>query len=290
MRLVVSAPAKINLFFDVAGKLDSGYHSLFTIMQSVSLSDKVTLEKSGGEGIFVSVSDPRLPAGEANSAYKAAAAFFKRTGIRPSIKIEIEKKIPVFAGLAGGGADAAAAIVGLDELYGTKLSDAELVEIGISAGSDVPFCIFGGTRLVQNSGDVLSRLKPLKSCFIALAKPDREVSTEAAYKTLDQTHIYGPDRVGALDACARGDFSDICKYAANVFEQAVEVVERVKIKETARSFGARLCQMSGSGPVVFALFEEKENAEACVDELKKFCPDVFLAVPTDKGASVIKTE
>lgn len=286
MKLTVNAPAKINLFLDIIGRLDNGYHSLFMIMQSVGLSDKVTVARSEKSGIFLTCSDERLPSDESNIAYKAAAAFFKKTGISPNVEIGIEKRIPFAAGLAGGSADAAAVIVGLNELYKTDLSQAELCKIGLSIGSDVPFCIVGGTCLSQNTGGVLSQLEPLKDCFIVLAKPEAGVSTAEAYAAADSTYLYRPDSMRMLDACEKGDFEGICKYAGNVFEQVIEVADRVEFKRIMRENGCSLCQMSGSGPTVFALFENRENAEKCAEELKKICPNVFLTVPVAHGAVI----
>lgn len=286
MKLTVNAPAKINLFLDIIGRLDNGYHSLFMIMQSVGLSDTVTVAKSEKSGIFLTCSDERLPSDESNIAYKAAAAFFKKTGISPNVEIGIEKRIPFAAGLAGGSADAAAVIVGLNELYKTDLSQAELCKIGLSVGSDVPFCIVGGTCLSQNTGGVLSQLEPLKDCFIVLAKPEAGVSTAEAYAAADSTYLYRPDSMRMLDACEKGDFEGICKYAGNVFEQVIEVADRVEFKRIMRENGCSLCQMSGSGPTVFALFENRENAEKCAEELKKICPNVFLTVPVAHGAVI----
>ncbi|MDO4495332.1 MAG: 4-(cytidine 5'-diphospho)-2-C-methyl-D-erythritol kinase [Clostridiaceae bacterium] len=286
MKLTVDAPAKINLFLDIVGRLDNGYHSLFMIMQSVALSDKITLEKSEKKGIFLSCSEPRLPSDKSNIAYKAAAAFYEHTGIEPEIKIDIEKRIPFAAGLAGGSADAAAVIAGLNALYKTDLSRSELCEIGLTVGSDVPFCIEGGTCLSQNTGGVLSRLKPLKACYIVLAKPEAGVSTAGAYEAADKTYLYRPDSMRMLDACEKGDFEAMCRYAGNVFEQVVEVVDRVEFKRIMRKHGCSLCQMSGSGPTVFGLFESRENAESCAEELKKICKDVFVTVPVEHGAAV----
>lgn len=286
MKITVDAPAKINLFLDIIGRLDNGYHSLLMVMQSVGLSDRITLEESEKNGIFVTCSDSRLPSDESNIAYKAAAAFFKKTNIEPNIKIDIEKRIPFAAGLAGGSADAAAVIVGLNEIYKTNLSQNELCKIGLMVGSDVPFCIVGGTCLSQNTGGVLSRLEPLKDCFIVLAKPEAGVSTAEAYAAADNTYLYRPDSMRMLDACEKGDFDGICKYAGNVFEQVIEVADRVEFKRIMRDNGCSLCQMSGSGPTVFALFEEKERADRCAEELRKICPNVFVTAPVSHGATI----
>ena len=282
----VLAPAKINLFLDILGRLENGFHSLFMVMQAVDLCDEITVSKGEG-GISLTCSDTRLPQDERNIAFKAAKAFFAETGIEPNAVIAIEKKIPFEAGLAGGSADAAAVIVGLDALYETKLSKQKMCDIGLTVGSDVPFCIKGGTCIAQNRGEVLSRVKPLKDCFIVLAKPEKGVSTAAAFAAADKAYIYHPDNLKMLEACSNGDFEGICKNAGNVFEQVIEVVERVEIKETMRIHGALLYQMSGSGPTVFGIFEDEEKAKGCACELKKKFGAVFVTKPVSFGAKVI---
>ena len=287
MKITVNAPAKINLFLDITGRLDNGYHSLFMVMQSVGLFDTVTLEPCEENGIFLICSDGRLPVDEKNIAYKAAKKFCDYAGVEPSVKIHIEKKIPFAAGLAGGSADAAAVIVGMDKLLETAFSRRQLCEIGLTVGSDVPFCIVGGTQLSQNTGGVLSPLKELRDCFIVLAKPEAGVSTAEAYAAADSVQLYRPDSMRMLDACEKGDFEGICRYAGNVFEQVIEVPERVEFKRIMRECGAALCQMSGSGPTVFGVFENGDDAVKCAEELKKICPNVFLTKPVPHGAVIL---
>lgn len=285
MKITAFAPAKINLFLDIIGRLDNGYHSLFMVMQSIDLADIVTVEKCDESGIFLTCSEKSLPTDRRNIAHKAAEIFFEAIGEAPCVKIHIEKKIPFAAGLAGGSADAAAVFTALNEMFGSRFNITELCEIALSVGSDVPFCIRGGTCLSQNTGGILSSLKPLEDCFIVLAKPSCGVSTAEAYSAADNTYIYHPDCMRMLDACEKGDFEEICKYAGNVFEQVIEVPERVEYKRIMRECGASLCQMSGSGPTVFAIFKSRENAEKCRNELKKICSDVFLTVPVSHGVT-----
>lgn len=283
MKITAFAPAKINLFLDIIGRLDNGYHSLFMVMQSVGLGDFVTVEECGEKGIYLTCTEKSLPTDEKNIAYKAAKKFYEAIGKEPSLKIHIEKKIPFAAGLAGGSADAAAVLAALNEINGNPFNLTALCKIGLSIGSDVPFCICGGTSLSQNTGGVLSALEPLKESYIVLAKPECGVSTAEAYAAADTAELYHPDCMRMLDACEKGDFEGICKYAGNVFEQVIEVPDRVEYKRIMRNHGASLCQMSGSGPTVFAIFEDKENAEACADELKGICKDVFVTVPVSHG-------
>ena len=284
MKITVNAPAKINLFLDIIGRLDNGYHSLFMVMQSVDLADTVVIETSEEKGICLTCSDGRLPTDSKNIAYKAAVKFCEYSGVEPSFRIHIEKRIPFAAGLAGGSADAAAVIVGLNSVLNTGFTQRQLCKIGLSVGSDVPFCIAGGTQLSQSTGGVLSPLKELDDCFIVLAKPEAGVSTAEAYAAADNAQLYRPDSMRMLDACEKGDFEGICRYAGNVFEQVIEVPERVEFKRIMRECGASLCQMSGSGPTVFGLFKNIEDAEKCVDKLKEICNNVYLAKPVSHGA------
>lgn len=283
MKITAFAPAKINLFLDIVGILDNGYHSLFMVMQSVGLGDTVTVEKTEEKGIFLTCSEKSLPVDKKNIAYKAAEKFCEAIGEEPCVKIHIEKRIPFAAGLAGGSADAAAVLAAMNDIYDNRFTLHELCRIGLSIGSDVPFCICGGTSLSQNTGGVLSALEPLAECYVVLAKPDCGVSTAEAYSAADNTYIYHPDCMRMLDVCEKGDFEGICKYAGNVFEQVIEVADRVEYKRIMRKHGASLCQMSGSGPTVFALFKDKENAENCAEELRRICPDVFVTEPVPHG-------
>lgn len=284
--LKINAPAKINIHLDILGQIDGGFHSLFMVMQSIGLSDEIKLEKCEEKGILLECSDKRLPQDERNIAYKAAKAFFEYTGKEPSVRIFVEKRIPFAAGLAGGSADAAGVLVGLNKLYETNLSQAELCEIGLKVGSDVPFCIVGGTCLSQNRGEVLSSLKPMKNCTVVLAKPQKGVSTAEAYAAADSTYIYHPDNIKMLDACSKGDFEAICANAANVFEQVIEVPERVDIKNIMRKYGAKLYQMSGSGPTVFGLFEDGFSAAKAAEEIKSICPEVYITEISAQGATI----
>lgn len=282
-KATVDTAAKINIFLDIAGRLESGYHSLFMLMQSVSLFDSVSLEQAES-GISLTCSEPRLPADNSNIAYKAAAAFFDFTKINSGIRIHIEKRIPFEAGLAGGSADAAAVIAGLNRLFETGLKQEELFRLGLKIGSDVPFCIAGGTKLVQHTGGVISPMPPLRPCSIVIAKPVCGVSTKAAYDTFDNGgYIYRPNTVKFLEAAANGCFEGICRHAVNVFEQVIEVPQRVEIKAIMRKHRAALIQMSGSGPSIFGLFDSPENAELSAAELRGFIDEVFVCEPTAKS-------
>jgi len=288
-KITVHAAAKINLFLDILGRLENGYHSLCMLMQSVSLYDRVTLEQTECGGLAFACDDDSLPCDAGNLAVKAARAFLDAAGIADaSVCIRLEKQIPKAAGLAGGSADAAAVIAGLDRLYEANFSTARLCEIGLRVGSDVPFCLTGGTMLAQNTGEILSPLPPLAPCGILIVKPQQEVSTAAAYNAFDEAErIHRPNTLQMLDAAARRDFARICRYSANVFEQVVEVPQRVEIKRIMRSCNAVLAQMSGSGPSIFGLFENSQDAKKCAQQLEELELETFFCNPIEKSLAFL---
>ena len=240
MSVKVKAYAKINLMLDIISTRKDGYHDLFMIMQSINLYDTVTISETKSKKITITCNIDDIPLDEKNIAYKAADAFFKANKIKNrGINIDIVKRIPHQAGLAGGSADGAAVLVALNELLGTKLSDDELCDIGVKIGADVPFCIKGGTLLAQGIGDVLHKVKPLRKCFILIAKPDYGVNTGKAYALFDSNgKIHTPDKFGMLCAMQNRDLNEICAKMENVFEQFIEVPNKVDIKEVMRNNGA----------------------------------------------------
>ncbi len=290
MKIRVKVYAKINLMLDICARRSDGYHDLFMIMQSVGVYDTVTVERIKGREIKLSCNIGDIPLDERNIAYKAAEAFFNAAKIRkPSrgISIDIIKRIPHAAGLAGGSADGAAVIKALNELYGTGLSDDELCRIGAKVGADVPFCITGGTLLAQGIGEVLTNVKPLRKCYILLAKPDFGVNTGLAFSQFDRYgKEYSPDCLGMLKAVQSRKLEDIASRCENVFEQFIEVPNRIYIKEIMKNHGALGACMSGSGPTVYGIFDNKENAEIAAKELKNLAKDVIVTTPVSKGCKI----
>ncbi|MBE6827234.1 MAG: 4-(cytidine 5'-diphospho)-2-C-methyl-D-erythritol kinase [Ruminococcaceae bacterium] len=286
----IKAAAKINLFLDTAGILPDGYHALSMIMQSVDCFDTVRVDRIKRKGVRIVSHSDTVPTGKDNIAYKAAKVFFESTGIAPDggVEIEIEKNIPMAAGLAGGSADAAAVIYALNSLYETGLSRIQLCEIGEKVGADVPFSLTGGTAFCADKGGVIAPLPPLKKCFIVLCKPDMGVSTKSAYKQLDEAeYLRHGDGMNMLYAVKNGDFEMMCKKAYNVFEQVIEVPMRPHIKATMKKHGAKIALMSGSGPTVYGVFADRENAESCAGELKREFSEVILAEPCEKSLKEI---
>lgn len=290
MEVKVKAYAKINLMLDIVNRRNDGYHDLFMIMQSVGVYDTVTVTENKSKSISITCNIDDIPLNNKNIAWKAAEAFFEATKKKnKGINIDIVKRIPHAAGLAGGSADGAAVIVALNKIYNTELSEAELCKIGVKIGADVPFCITGGTLVAQGIGDVLSKVKPLRKCHILLAKPDFDVNTAFAYKQFDlfgKTHT--PDKLGMLCAMQSRDLDAICSKMENVFEQFIEVPNRINIKEVIKNNNAKGFCMSGSGPTVFGIFENKEDAVKASEELKPYAKDIMICTPVNKGCKIVE--
>jgi len=263
------ARAKINLTLDILGVRADGYHEVSMIMQTIDLTDEVTLEKiSGGVRLTMDVTGiaggETIPTDERNLAWRAAVEVQKFCGKDLGVAITLTKKIPAAAGLAGGSADAAAVIRGMNRLYDLHLTEDELCTIGARVGSDVPFCIIGGTCLSEGRGEVLTRLAPVKKFNVVLAKPDGEISTAWAYKTYDAnpatTH---PPTQEIIMQLARGDYDAAFKNFSNVLESvALQKIPAVAdCKRKFLSAGASVALMSGSGPTVFALTDDDAAAK-----------------------------
>ena len=288
MKIKIKAYAKINLMLDILSRLENGYHDLFMIMQSIGIYDTVTVENCNSEGIVITCDVADIPTDEKNVAYKAAAEFFAYTGVEnQGISINIEKRIPHAAGLAGGSADAAAVIVALNELYNTKLGEKDIIAIGSKVGADVPFCAIGGTMLAQYTGTVLSHLPDLAEKYIIIVKPDQDVSTGKAYAAFDTAErVRHLDTKGMLFACLDNDWKSISEKVGNVFEQFIEVTDRTVIKGIMRKHGCMCCCMSGSGPSIFGIFDKTEDAENCLIELKKSFEASYLCTPMQTGYEI----
>lgn len=285
MTVKVKAYAKINLMLDIVSTRTDGYHNLFMIMQSVGVYDTVTVKSTSSKKITITCDKADIPTDKKNIAYKAAESFFTATKIQnKGVSIDIKKKIPHAAGLAGGSADGAAVIVALNKIYGTQFSNDELCDIGVKVGADVPFCICGGTLLSQGIGDVLNKVKPLRKCYILLAKPDFGVNTGYAYSMFDKNgKVHTPDKLGMLYAMQSRDLTQICSKMENVFEQFIEVPNRVTMKEIMRKHNALGVCMSGSGPTVFGIYENKCDVVNAAKELKPYSADLCICTPVSKG-------
>lgn len=274
------AYAKLNLSLDILGRRDDGYHDLQMVMVSIDLTDTLTL--TPGEGAM-STNLSFLPADGSNLAQKAAQAFRSATGKGEVLDIHIDKRIPVCAGMAGGSSDAAAVLRAMNEMYRTELSPLELAKIGEQVGSDVPYCVVGGTALVEGRGEYVTPLPSLPSCHIVVCKPPFPISTPQLFGRVNVKKITRrPDNQGMVEALHRGDLTGVARRMYNVFEDVLEPRHRQtvdEIKATLIEHGALGAVMSGSGPTVFGLYEDQGKAQQAADALKEQYKDVFVCQP-----------
>lgn len=278
----IKANAKINLFLEVGEIRPDRRHNIETIMQSVSLCDELFIEKCDSIKLET---DKGLPTDRGNLAYRAAELFFEESGINEGAFIRVKKNIPIAAGLAGGSADAAAALKGLNTLYDGIFSQEKLLELGGKLGSDVPFCISGGAKLAGGAGEKLTPCPSLNNCHIVIAKDGEGMSTAEAYGMIDVMRDSKPSKYRSperlMKAFESNDLKVICKEIYNIFEYVVIPVRpRVReIKEIMINNGASGAMMSGSGPSVFGLFKNKKDAERTSDLLKSTGVDSDVCVP-----------
>ena len=262
--------AKINLTLDILGLREDGYHEIATVMQSLALADTLTLTQQK-EGITLRVDLPGLEADERNLAHRAAALIMNECGVRGGVHIDIVKRIPVAAGLAGGSADAAATLRGMNELYALGLSDEDLCRLGAKLGSDIPFSIMGGTVLATGRGEIMQHLADFPATHVVLAKPSASVSTPWAYRSYDahppELH---PENAAFLEALTRGDRTRCIELVCNVLEPVTEAAHPVigDYRTRMRAHGALCAMMSGSGPTVFGLFAEERAARAAAEDFR----------------------
>lgn len=289
MTVSVLAPAKINLTLDVTGRRPDGYHEIKSVMQAVDLADTVTLTLNDSGRITLDVGGAPVPDDKKNTAFAAALAFFERIGRRDfGVHITLQKRVPMQAGMAGGSADAAGVLVGLNALTGAGLSTEELCAVGAKVGADVPFCVLGGTALATGTGTRLKPLPAMPDCYIVAAKPPVGVSTAVAYQAIDNAPmLYRPDTDGMKRALQQGRLDRVGKLLCNVFEHALALPEVEQLVTAMRAFAPLGCCMTGSGSVVFALFADKAQAEDCAAELQKTYTEVFVCHPYSAGAQVI---
>ena len=277
----IQAFAKLNLTLDILGKREDGYHDLRMVMQSITLADTLTLEENQGEGLRVSANLRFLPTGEKNLAAASALRFWEALGREPeNLDIRIEKRIPVCAGMAGGSSDAAAVLRALNQRSGEPFSPKELARLGERVGSDVPYCVLGGTALAEGRGEVLTPLPPLPRCWVVACKPDFPISTPELFAQADRVKLRRrPDTAGLVAALEAGDLGGVARRMYNVFEDVLpaRLYTRVaEIKNVLIQCGALGANMSGSGPTAFGLFDRLEAAQEARACLAQRYRDTFL--------------
>jgi len=280
MKEKARAFAKINVSLDIVSKMADGYHDLVTVMQTVSLCDDITVECLPGEGISVDSGLPYIPNDDRNIAVKAADAFFKHTGINGyRTFINVEKEIPVSAGLGGGSADGACVLRLLDRMFDTGLGKSGLEKIGITIGSDVPFSITGGTKLAKGRGEILTDLPDIPHCYIVICKPHFSCSTPELFGRVNCDKIRArPDTDGLLKALDAGDLGGVARRMYNVFEDVLPrgKHEIVEIRNSLLDYGALGAVMSGSGPSVFGIYNNLSNAQDAYERLCENYNECYL--------------
>ncbi len=266
------AYAKINIGLDVLRRRADGYHEVKMIMQTVDIYDELVLEKRKEPGIELRMDNRELPSGGDNLICRAADLLFREKKITGGVNISLTKRIPIAAGMAGGSADAAAALRGVNELFDLGYSQKELQALGVGLGADIPYCLAGGTMLSEGIGEILTPLPAPPAAHLVIAKPDINVSTAFVYGNLHADSLaWHPDIDGMIAALQKGDLDGITGRLGNVLEtvtvKAHPVIEQ--IKELLRKQGAENALMSGSGPTVFGIFKEKETAERAAEAVER---------------------
>ena len=280
--LILKAYGKINLGLDVVRRLENGYHQVRMVMQSVELADTVTMRRLPEDRISFKTDKPGLPCDERNLACKAAKLMKEKFSLQGGVEITLEKRIPVAAGMAGGSADCAAVLKGMNELFGLGMSLEELQKTGVKLGADVPYCLMGGCALSEGIGEVLTALPKPPACTLLLAKPDIDVSTKYVYENLRLDELsHHPDIDGILQSIESGDLEGLCGKLENVLESVTGKEYPVigEIEKAMKEEGALQALMSGSGPTVFGIFRKREDAERAMERVtgKNLAEEVFLS-------------
>ena len=280
--VTLKALAKINLGLDVLGRRENGYHDVRMVMQTIYLYDNVTMEKTEEAGIHLECNLFYLPVDESNIAYKAAKLLMDEFDIQEGVRIVLDKHIPVAAGLAGGSANAAAVLVGMNRLFSLGLTQKDLMERGVSLGADVPYCVMRGTVLAEGIGEILTPLPPLPKCCVLIAKPGISVSTKTVYEKLDSQEIEDhPNIDGILEGLEHEDLLKVASSMGNVLETVTigdyPIIE--EIKDVMKDAGALNAMMSGSGPTVFGIFDDRSKAKEAQQKLRELqiAKQVYLA-------------
>lgn len=281
MKLTRNAYGKINLGLDVLRRREDGYHEVKMIMQMVGIYDTLTFTSREDAEIHIVTNHGSVPCDEHNLIYKAAMVLFEETGRHIGVDVELIKRIPVAAGMAGGSTDAAAALLLLNEMLGFPLTKEKLCELAVRVGADVPYCVLGGTALSEGIGEKLTPLPAPPGAYLVIAKPDIEVSTAFVYKNLHLEQVdKHPDIDGMVKALYEASLAGITKRMENVLETVTIPAYPVigAIKEICRQEGACNALMSGSGPTVFAVYKEKEKAQRTIERIQKenLAREVFL--------------
>lgn len=282
MKMMVRAPAKLNLGLDTPFAHSDGAIEWRMVMTSIGLSDHVQIETTTSSKIQIISDSGFLPNDKRNLAYQAAHLFLERTGVTSGLNITIEKNIPVAAGLGGGSSDAAAVLRGLNDMFDTQLSLEEMAKLGLAIDSDVPYCVYGRTALVSGRGEIVTPLRPLPKMWFVLAKPNVSVSTPRILRRLRYTQVDHPNIEGLLEGIEQSDYAQIVANLGNTLEPitASSHPQIQVIKDRLLKYGADGSQMSGSGPTVFGVCHSESRARRIYNSISGFCHEVYVAQPT----------
>ncbi|RKN65738.1 4-(cytidine 5'-diphospho)-2-C-methyl-D-erythritol kinase [Paenibacillus ginsengarvi] len=278
MKIYEKAPAKINLLLDVLRKREDGYHEVEMVMTMIDLADRLEMQELPRDTIIISSQAGYIPLDEKNLAFQAARLIKERYDVRSGVYIHLDKRIPVAAGLAGGSSDAAAALRGLNRLWKLNIGTEELQKLGAELGSDVPFCVTGGTAIARGRGEKLEPIEGPPQCWVILAKPPIHVSTQEIYGRLQAGAIAQHPSTADMQRAIRDKrFADVCAAMGNVLEDVTirHYPEVKQIKELMLRLGADGAMMSGSGPTVFGLVQKQSKVARIYNGLRGFCKDVY---------------
>lgn len=294
-KLTIQGMAKINLGLDVIRRREDGYHEVKMVMQTLNLCDTLTIEKSDTPSITIQVGTAPLPADENNLIYKSANLLIQHCNLSQGISVSLQKEIPIAAGMAGGSTDAAATLLGMNQLFALGLSLEELQKIGVKIGADVPYCLQGGTALSEGIGEILTTLPAAPDCFVVVGKPEISVSTKYVYENLHANSLqYHPDIDGMVASITNKDLDGITKRMENVLETVTEKEYPVitDIKDLLKEKGAENALMSGSGPTVFGIFTEEERAREARESLQQsgLVKQSFVTTFSDRTGIVVSKE
>ena len=282
--LRIKAAAKLNFSLDILGIRPDGYHEMDMVMQTIDLFDDVELSEAGTISVFSDGS----PDGPENLAWKAAEAFFRAAKRSGGARIRLTKRIPAQAGMAGGSADAAAVLIGLNALYDARLSPEALRDAGLSVGADVPYCLIGGTARVRGIGEIVEPMPPFLSGYLVVAKPAIGISTAEAFRRFDRAeNLRHPDISALLSVMEKGQLDALSLFMENVLEQSEQNEAVETLRQELLKNGALAARMTGSGSAVFGLFSEKEAASRCAVALAGENRQIFVTKPYPKGITLL---
>ncbi len=282
--LRIKAAAKLNFSLDILGIRPDGYHEMDMVMQTIDLFDDVELSEAGTVSVFSDGS----PDGPENLAWKAAEAFFRVAKRSGGARIRLTKRIPVQAGMAGGSANAAAVLIGLNALYDARLSPEALRDAGLSVGADVPYCLIGGTARVRGIGEIVEPMPPFLSGYLVVAKPAIGISTAEAFRRFDRAeNLRHPDIAALLSVMEKGQLDALSLFMENVLEQSEQNETVETLRQELLKNGALAARMTGSGSAVFGLFSEKEAASRCAVALAGENRQIFVTKPYPKGITLL---